>query len=299
MKINNRMSYQKTEGFTPIRPSTRAEAEDHGYFHSRKPSSAGNGSATSESEVSPFGMSKPPTLMRRPQYTKEQPKSEVTEVDIGIEAASLSSRRNLQRDPSWAPTPSEYIGRDRDTSESNGHRDSFAIHSPSGLASGHPADPPRPAKEGMEWVWFPEGYWAERERKELFMTEGKHKTIQRWFNRIPETRFISPFQDQSPNDSPTKTLIPRIKIGSINTRKSSSKASSRRLSERQSEPGFSSSFGSRVKKISTNRLSTSSRGEQEKSGLYSRTKKTIETRLLGKHQEVRVIIEIDLSLKHH
>ncbi|KAK3318517.1 hypothetical protein B0H66DRAFT_622542 [Apodospora peruviana] len=23
-------------------------------------------------------------------------------------------------------------------------------------------DPPRPAKEGFEWVWFPEGYWAER-----------------------------------------------------------------------------------------------------------------------------------------
>ncbi|KAI1806230.1 hypothetical protein F4811DRAFT_512323 [Daldinia bambusicola] len=24
-------------------------------------------------------------------------------------------------------------------------------------------DPPRPAKEGCEWVWFPAGYWAERE----------------------------------------------------------------------------------------------------------------------------------------
>lgn len=24
------------------------------------------------------------------------------------------------------------------------------------------ADPPRPAREGLEWVWFPEGYWAER-----------------------------------------------------------------------------------------------------------------------------------------
>lgn len=23
-------------------------------------------------------------------------------------------------------------------------------------------DPPRPAKEGFEWVWFPDGYWAER-----------------------------------------------------------------------------------------------------------------------------------------
>ncbi|CAN8102920.1 unnamed protein product [Discula destructiva] len=24
------------------------------------------------------------------------------------------------------------------------------------------ADPPRPARDGWEWVWFPEGYWAER-----------------------------------------------------------------------------------------------------------------------------------------
>jgi parafibromin len=24
----------------------------------------------------------------------------------------------------------------------------------------HAVDPPRPAKEGHEWVWFPEGYWA-------------------------------------------------------------------------------------------------------------------------------------------
>ncbi|ORY65296.1 uncharacterized protein BCR38DRAFT_484738 [Pseudomassariella vexata] len=40
----------------------------------------------------------------------------------------------------------------------------------SGLPSSAPptstygVDPPRPAKEGYEWVWFPEGYWAERER---------------------------------------------------------------------------------------------------------------------------------------
>lgn len=26
----------------------------------------------------------------------------------------------------------------------------------------HAFDPPRPAKRDMEWVWFPQGYWAER-----------------------------------------------------------------------------------------------------------------------------------------
>ncbi|KAI0520903.1 hypothetical protein F5B22DRAFT_644644 [Xylaria bambusicola] len=41
-------------------------------------------------------------------------------------------------------------------------------------------DPPRPAKEGHEWVWFPAGYWAEREivevpRKELSKAFGWRK----------------------------------------------------------------------------------------------------------------------------
>ncbi|KAK8028930.1 Cdc73 family RNA pol II accessory factor, partial [Apiospora marii] len=33
--------------------------------------------------------------------------------------------------------------------------------------SSYGVDPPRPAKEGYEWVWFPGGYWAERERVDL------------------------------------------------------------------------------------------------------------------------------------
>ena len=28
--------------------------------------------------------------------------------------------------------------------------------------SAYGVDPPRPPREGFEWVWFPEGYWAER-----------------------------------------------------------------------------------------------------------------------------------------
>lgn len=31
-----------------------------------------------------------------------------------------------------------------------------------GDSSSRAADPPREAREGREWVWFPEGYWAER-----------------------------------------------------------------------------------------------------------------------------------------
>lgn len=32
----------------------------------------------------------------------------------------------------------------------------------SSAQTGISIDPPRPAKDGFEWVWFPEGYWAER-----------------------------------------------------------------------------------------------------------------------------------------
>lgn len=40
-------------------------------------------------------------------------------------------------------------------------------------------EPPRPAREGFEWVWFPEGYWAERERIELRHIESRKKTFLR------------------------------------------------------------------------------------------------------------------------
>ena len=41
-------------------------------------------------------------------------------------------------------------------------RSSSSQHS-AGYSSIGAADPPRQPKEGCEWVWFPEGYWAERE----------------------------------------------------------------------------------------------------------------------------------------
>lgn len=40
---------------------------------------------------------------------------------------------------------------------------SGSAHSASARSSGPKnIDPPRPAKDGFEWVWYPEGYWAER-----------------------------------------------------------------------------------------------------------------------------------------
>ncbi|ETS82615.1 hypothetical protein PFICI_04491 [Pestalotiopsis fici W106-1] len=44
-------------------------------------------------------------------------------------------------------------------------------------------DPPRPAREGCEWVWFPGGYWAERERVDTPTPESSTKTGFRWRKR--------------------------------------------------------------------------------------------------------------------
>lgn len=61
-------------------------------------------------------------------------------------------------------------------------------------------DPPRPAKDGMEWVWFPEGYWAEREVRPLELTSKGSKSW-RWRSRSgksPSGAESSPSRGQSP-----------------------------------------------------------------------------------------------------
>ncbi|KAI1819486.1 hypothetical protein F4861DRAFT_136809 [Xylaria intraflava] len=66
-------------------------------------------------------------------------------------------------------------------------------------------DPPRPAREGCEWVWFPAGYWAEREIVEM-PPKGSPKPF-RWRKRSgkssPESAKHSPQTTQSPLASST------------------------------------------------------------------------------------------------
>ncbi|KAF2973403.1 hypothetical protein GQX73_g143 [Xylaria multiplex] len=60
-------------------------------------------------------------------------------------------------------------------------------------------DPPRPAKDGYEWVWFPAGYWAEREIAEA-PTKDSTKSF-RWRKRSGKS------SSESPKDSP-RTVPP-------------------------------------------------------------------------------------------
>ncbi|KAI1434449.1 hypothetical protein GGR50DRAFT_403066 [Xylaria sp. CBS 124048] len=64
------------------------------------------------------------------------------------------------------------------------------------IASGMPPyhttvmDPPRPAREGYEWVWFPAGYWAERETAETPSKDGARPV--RWRKRSGKSSSDSP-----------------------------------------------------------------------------------------------------------
>ncbi|CZR62381.1 uncharacterized protein PAC_12278 [Phialocephala subalpina] len=79
----------------------------------------------------------------------------------------------------------------------------------------HPADPPRPPRPGLEWVWFPDGYWAEREVRDVPLK----KTRPRWWNISPEMSAEKSKRDSATSrltadNVPQRTDIPEIKIGS-------------------------------------------------------------------------------------
>ncbi|KAI1192139.1 hypothetical protein F5B17DRAFT_445051 [Nemania serpens] len=60
-------------------------------------------------------------------------------------------------------------------------------------------DPPRPAREGCEWVWFPAGYWAEREIAETPTAKDSIRVF-RWRKRSGKSA------SESPKNSPGTRL---------------------------------------------------------------------------------------------
>ncbi|KAK4214846.1 hypothetical protein QBC37DRAFT_141623 [Rhypophila decipiens] len=65
-------------------------------------------------------------------------------------------------------------------------------------------DPPRPAKEGFEWVWFPDGYWAEREFKSLPQPANAYKGWKKSWRRksVVESGSGSDKETESRDDPP-------------------------------------------------------------------------------------------------
>ncbi|OTB08188.1 hypothetical protein M426DRAFT_317290 [Hypoxylon sp. CI-4A] len=60
-------------------------------------------------------------------------------------------------------------------------------------------DPPRPAKEGHEWVWFPAGYWAERELVEAPRKVMRHFKWRKRSGKSSSRRDTQDDPEHSPN----------------------------------------------------------------------------------------------------
>jgi hypothetical protein len=134
------------------------------------------------------------TKMRR-RYLRSEDGS--IESDNGEGGASISGTQRIQSDATdpkkfSSPSPSIFIGSDGKLARKSvvsalqggtSIKPSFSFHTPRQNMSeddknsaiennslirstppvgGTPVDPPRPARDGYEWVWFSEGYWAER-----------------------------------------------------------------------------------------------------------------------------------------
>lgn len=175
----------------------------------------------------------------------------------------------------------------------------MGLNSPSsiGCRSTQPLDPPRPARDGLEWVWFPDGYWAEREVRALSpsFTSTKFGSRPRWWNRSPERR--SKGSEKSGKIEITKTApsapidLPRIKIGSIISRKNSRNSKTSRATTDEQSP-LMTRKSSRNAPHGGKRNGLLAVGDQkpfppyyavapaEQLGLYCRTKKTIQTKIL-------------------
>jgi parafibromin len=153
--------------------------------------------------------------------------------------------------------------------------------------SHHAIDPPRPPKLGMEWVWFPQGYWAERELHGIdppSIGSSNQSSRSRWWNRSPEPQTPSPFlsiptgpTDNSQNfpskPSSPRFDIPRIKLKGSSRRPSSIEGNRRRSSSQKSMMSLQLGGFAFIKP----QIDSHDSGEfpQETLGLYCRAKNNI------------------------
>jgi parafibromin len=149
----------------------------------------------------------------------------------------------------------------------------------------HSADPPRPPKPGYEWVWFPEGYWAEREIRGSIPPS--NVTKQKWWNKSSGQKIQISQKSHSPpettnedknvsdNKSPL-SLIPQIKIGSVSLK--SITQTSRRTSRHTSNDSQRSSNLWPFKFSKPVQEEDHTESTQQRQGLYCRTKRNIEAR---------------------
>lgn len=166
---------------------------------------------------------------------------------------------------------------------------SIGLTTPSsaGCLSNHSMDPPRSPRAGCEWVWFPEGYWAEREIR----LPRKAASRQKWWNRSPERKSRSSTKTESNLKTMPTTDLPIINIGSLRLRKSSTT----KQVDISASTSRKSSSGIRIQSIN-NQTEIQSKKRvpaycttippKEHLGLYCRAKRTVRSRFMQKSTTV-------------
>ena len=152
-------------------------------------------------------------------------------------------------------------------------------------------DPPRPTKSGFEWVWFPEGYWAEREIRDMVPKDIPAK--QKWWKRTSNPKSPKRKSTAKPGSEDQTTsgvngektppvqpfFVPQIKLGSLSLK--STTKSSRRTSDNVSKRPDFDKHEPRKERRST----------KPPLGIYCKTKGVIKAQL---RKKVR-FLPIDLS----
>lgn len=177
----------------------------------RRRRSIGNSSIPDDSESSPKSF---------PVTTKHQPTNESSGAKpSNLEVSQHSPTTSLSLGSRYIPNVSDWNDKTHRVARSSSDGDSF-------WHTTDTRDPPRPAREGHEWVWFPEGYWAEREKPDQHL---KHsRTIGRFQGRKSADRndpSVPPKGVKSEKPSAVDIDGPRIKIGSNKFRGESSQNS--------------------------------------------------------------------------
>lgn len=151
----------------------------------------------------------------------------------------------------------------------------------------HPADPPRPPRAGLEWVWFPDGYWAERQVRDSPSSHNRRSLSRqtslprlKWWNKSPEKSKGASISTEADEKIAQKTNIPLIKIGSLVSRFSGRSASdAENVTRKEEEPSSGFNLGGFNFMKPNMDVSTSAQHPPALS-LYRRTKKHIQERLL-------------------
>lgn len=233
--------------------------EPSSYFldHRNSESSAFEGDSTTSPTPSKARSKHDPPSSRNPNKRRRNEKRDSTDSTLSL--------------PSRNPNNADW--NDRRRSDVSGSKSNSS-------SQRHAADPPRPAKEGMEWVWFPDGYWAERERVEIFQRRGE--SPRKWFSRSPGRRRSSLAQQISEKTSyfSGTSDVPRIQVSTHRVRTNTSGISRSSDAESRLEKlrlGFSF-----VSPVYPHFISPT--GEPE--GLYCKTKRNFEERFVPKRKIV-------------